>query len=250
MNILDIDYMVATSGHKSYVPVGKEILKDKDYNALGRALMDCYSFSADGGRFIQKKKVKNMLRDTLDMQNRKVNKMINKYLDVGALVESDDEYYKVPMLKPFTIMPQKLLKFFVGRKDIEFKVYSILLYYYRYVGEASKYTFSLSGKNGLIGRCGYSDCSRNRSLFKEVLEDLESNGLVQVSKPQVRKGVSDKYQGYYMSLYNVSVKPKVVTYDIEELIATLGKDFVPTQPQKEEIMEDVNLMKLFIERCV
>lgn len=246
---------MTVTGHKSYVPVGKEILKDKDYNALGRALMDCYSFnvkSEDGkvARFIQKRRVKNILRDTLGMQSRKVNRVIDKYLDVGVLVESDDEHYKVPMLKPFTVIPQELLKFFIGRKDIEFKVYSILLYYYRYVGEASKYTFSLSGKNGLIGRCGYSDCSRNKSLFKEVLEDLGTNGLVKVSEPEGHRGMSGEYQGYYMSLLNVSVKPKVVTCDIEELIETLGKGFIPTQPQKEEIMEDVDLMKLFIERCV
>lgn len=253
---------------KAYVPVDKELLKNKNYHATARATFDTYaiqSFDGDSSlKIVSKAAIKKVLRSGFNMQTPKINKVIATYLDAGVLQEydGDSDYYSMPFMTPFLPIPSNVIQFFLERPDRNFKVYCILLLLYRLhadKGYSKPATFCVSGKNGLIGKCGYSDSNRNKEIFRDILEDLQDNGLIEISAPKPQTDLFGKNCGWYRNLYKVndtvmaSDNPNDKITDEEllyKLMESLGPAFSPTKKQKKIIRGNPELCDMFFERCV
>lgn len=225
--------------------------------------MDMYSTTLGSGsdiRVISKGTLRKILRSGLGMHSRKVTRVIDAYLELGILRDYDDEHYSIPLIKPFVPVPHKTFQFFLDKKDICFKVYCILLLKYR-LNQSNKnpqpVKFCIGGPNGIVKQCGYSpDSERNREMFKEIVEDLYENGLIEVSRPQMQKDILGIIKGHYRNLYKVNLTPSKKPRDvvseeaIKDLIESLGKAFIPTPEQKSIIRNDDKLREMFFDNCV
>lgn len=255
--------MNENSGAYVYIPVDKEFIKNKQYHAIARGMMDMYSTTLEDGsdiRIISKGALRKILRGGLGMHSRKVTRVIDTYLELGVLQDYDNEYYSIPLIKPFIPVPQKTFQFFLDKKDIYFKVYCILLLKYR-LNKSNKnpqpVKFCIGGPNGIVKQCGYSpDSERNKTMFREIIEDLYKNGLIEMSRPQMQKDLLGIIKGYYRNLYKVNLAPSERPRDmvseeaIKDFIESLGKAFLPTPEQKNIIRNNDKLCGMFLDKCV
>lgn len=195
----------------SYIPIGKELVKDKNYIVSIRALLDNYCKSdKDKHKIISKKDLKSMMRKVFKLQSRKINTVIQTYLDLNILAELDENNYIVNFIKPFvTLDPETVQYCLTTLSDLSFKVYCYLknMYelkdYYDYK-ETEFWKFSVTGHNGLLEACGYySDSSNNRKKMNWILETLQDVGLISISEPFPLQDEEGQFHGWYRYLYAV-----------------------------------------------
>lgn len=200
-------------GQKAYIPVDKDMLDKKNYVVNVRAAMDSYCRQIDDKRVISKDRLRWIMRQGLGLQSRKINAVINTFLDLGIISEYDKENYVVEFIKPFiTLNPETVSYCLNVLSDLSFKVYCYLssMYQFHQNGNySSPWKFSVSGDRGLLGICGYSDTGANKKKMNWILETLQEIGLVDISDPVPEKDISGRFRGWYRYLYRVNDRSNI-----------------------------------------
>ena len=219
----------------SYVPVDKSIMKNKNYRADVRSVLEscCKVTKQKDGSYVRKitdKELRKVMRRAFGMRKDKINKVIAAYLNEGVLSTYGGEEYTINFIKPFAYLNPGTLKYcLLNLSSIEFKVYCYLKMMYdaqRNVHKRGCPKVSVSGKNGLLTLCGYADSgSDNRKMMNEVLENLRDKNLVKVTDSYPFRNEEGRYRGWYRNV--LEVNDMATTFAEEELV-----------PWKEEFRRD------------
>lgn len=209
----------------SYVPVGKEIIMNKDYLVGVRAFMDDRCEMIDGKRVISKSSLDSIMSGVFGLRKRKAKKVLDVYRELGVISEYDNEHWVVNFLKPFVTLDPETVEYCLNvLSDTSFKVYCYLKSAYSY--HVSKYpnlpfTFGVSGKDGLLERCGYyGDSGPNKKMMNQILETLREVKLIEITDPFPVRDADGVYKGWYRQLIGVydrsSPQMRVELQDYEE----------------------------------
>ena len=190
---------------KSYIPVGREIITNKYYLVSAKVFIDNSCRNIDGNRIISKSRFDSILMKVLKLRRYKARKVLDAYLESGVISEYDNDNWIVNFVKPFVVLDHGTAEYCLNNlSDTGFKVYCYLKTAYSY--HMNKYpnsplTFSVSGKSGLLERCGYcGESGPNRKMMNEVLKTLGDAGLIDVSNPIPARGSDGNYRGRYRTL--------------------------------------------------
>lgn len=209
----------------SYVPVGKEIIMNKNYLVGVRAFIDNRCEMIDDKRIISKSSLDSIMSGVFGLRKRKAKKVLDVYRELGVISEYDNEHWVVNFLKPFVTLDPETVEYCLNAlSDTSFKVYCYLKSAYSY--HVSKYpdlpfTFSVSGKDGLLERCGYyGDNNHNRKMMNQILETLREVKLIEITDPFPVRDADGVYKGWYRQLIGVydrsSPQMRVELQDYEE----------------------------------
>ena len=232
--IRDVD-AVGEITQASYVPVDKGIMKNKNYRADVRSILEscCKVTKKQDGSYIRTitdKKLRKIMRRAFGMRKVNVDKTIAAYLNEGVLSFYGNEEYTINFVKPFAHLDPGTLKYcLINLSSVEFKVYC----YLKMMHDAQKSVrkkgcskVSVSGKNGLLALCGYANSgSANRKMMNGVLENLRDKNLVKITDPYPFRDKEGQYRGWYRNV--LEVNDMTATFAKEELV-----------PWKEEFRQD------------
>lgn len=152
--------------------------------------------------YVDKKELKKAIKDVLHKTYYKCTVLINTYIDLGLITETDEFYVFNSVDKPFVGLTVDTVKFCLDYlNELPFKVYCYLMSKYvkhLYIKEKynrnENYFFS---KTEIALALGYTKQEKNILLIQRALTVLEDVGLVSFSKSYQRPG----HKGYYHELY-------------------------------------------------
>lgn len=198
----------------SYIPIDKELIKNKNYIVSLRALLDnCCHVTENKDKIISKKMLRSLMRKVFNLQSNKIKTVISVYEELGIISEYDNDTYIVNFITPFiSLNPETVQYCLTTLSELSFKVYCYLKNIYDYhieQGFDTPLMFSVSGSGGLLERCGYyGDSSANRKKMNWILETLQNVGLIEVSNAFPVKDDNGKFHGWYRQLNKVNDRSK------------------------------------------
>lgn len=197
--------MFGRLSRKSYIPVGQDIMTNKEYLVGVKVLIDNRCKNLDGKKIISKSCLDSILMKVFKLRRYKARKVLDAYVVSGILSKYDDDNWIVNFVTPYVPLDPGTAEYcLVNLSNIDFKVYCRLKATYSY--QTSKHpdspaSFSVSGPNGLLEMCGYcGDSGHNKKMMNEVLNFLCDSGLINVSKPTPLIGCDGDYKGRYRRL--------------------------------------------------
>lgn len=197
--------MFGRLNRKSYIPVGRDIMKNKDYIVGVKVLIDNRCKNLDDKRIISKSCLDSILMKVFKFRRYKARDVLDVYVKSGVLSEYDDDNWVVNFVTPYVPLDPCTAEFcLINLSDIDLKVYCKLKAIYAY--QMNKYpdypaSFSVSGPKGLLETCGYcGDSGHNRKMMSDVLESLRDAGLISISNPTQIIGCDNDYKGRYRRL--------------------------------------------------
>lgn len=203
---------------QAFVPVDKGLLRNKQYMVNLRAIIESYSCMKDDKKVIAKDRMRWIMRQGMNLSYKKINSVINAFLDLGLISEYDNDNYVIEFIKPFIVLEPETINYCIDvLSELSFKVYCYLMGMYQLHLNGnynSPWRFCISGEKGLLRVCGYSDSAANKKKMGWVLETLQKVGLIEISTPLPFQGLDGHYQGWYRYLYKVnsiSHPQKIVT---------------------------------------
>lgn len=185
------------------INVGKENMENKHYDlrvvALASIEWNILYYQYKEG--IKKQEFRYLLKTLFGLTNHKIKTIIETLLEVGVIVEKDNEYLFQDVKDPFVILSFETAKFCIDNLSaLEFKIYC----YFIFSKIEERYWYKTGGYftiKELIKLCGYSHSVRNYDMFKEALNSLEDFGLIKYSHDGVTK---PGFGGVYKKLYEVN----------------------------------------------
>jgi len=152
--------------------------------------------------YVNKKELKKAIKDVLHKTYYKCNLLIDTYIKLGLITETEEFYIFNSVDKPFIGLTVDNVKFCLDYlSEISFKVYCYLmskyvkhLYVQQQYGEIEDYYFS---KTEIALALGYTKRETNILSIQRALVLLEDVGLIKISESHCRPG----HNGYYHRLY-------------------------------------------------
>ncbi len=185
------------------INVGKKNMENKHYDlrAVALASMNWNTLDYQYEDGIKKQEFRYLLKTLFGFTNHKTKVVIETLLEIGIIVEKENEYLFQNVEGPSIILSFETAKFCVDNLSaLEFKIYC----YFIFSKMEERYWYKTGGYftiKELIKLCGYSHSVRNYDMFKEALNSLENFGLIKYSHDGVSK---PGFGGVYKKLYEIN----------------------------------------------
>ena len=200
---------------KAYIPDNRTIAKDKEWEPFifGMCfshLDELNSLGADCTRYELCQVIKNMTGRTVP----KIESCLDYYLGKNYLYETDDKriFYDYETIKreSYLVIQPSVMEWFLDNYPMDtfaFKVYLRLYraYYYAH-NKGSIAEITIAGRNqlSLLNQIGYcSTAGKNRDKANEVIEHLESAGIVHISDYKTKYSSMGQYCGKFRTIWEV-----------------------------------------------
>lgn len=231
------------STHKDkdlYVEINK--LDDKRYEPDILYFVVAYSWMDEDVRYIKKKELRKVLMKALNINSRKVTRLINNFIALGILEIKGYDYIVHKAKPPYLNIPIPTVKFCLEHMgDLDFKIYCVLLNMYNkheYYGYKENYFFT---KKELLESIGYINDSHNLHIVDEALVILKKLGCIAYAGPKRKKQADGRLsKGYYFELLHVNRNPKAKEEADRQFLTAGGRinrqnylDFSETVVQEE-----------------
>lgn len=186
------------------ISVNEMHMKNKQYNPQISLVTYIKGYiTSDKELTIEKKKLRQGLKELTQLSNYKINTIINAYLQLGLMTEKDDLYVLSKVDAPFIGLRGETVRFCLTyTSDFVFKIYIYLLNKYeinKMGKDRGKFTENyFFAKKYIAQALGYNPTKETNILkVNEGLEILKDLGLINYGPSRKREG----HNGYYHELY-------------------------------------------------